>query len=331
MEARRLAVLAAVLAALSLAAVILHWLSVRETGDAVLASVAESRVSKLLIDREGVETALEREGDSWRMVSPARDAVDGNPVGDILNALLGVKLGPEVASDPASYADYSVHEASATRIRLYTADQAAPAFDGYFGKGALGADTLYLRLAARRQVYLASGVALYQIDRHPDEFRERNVTRIDRAALESISLRSDGREVEIRKSSTGWSVSGAEVSPDKLETAVDRVIGLRVGDFSDEAAIPGKTGLDRPAVDITIRGSARSTRLLVGSPKPGPKGFPSLYRYASVEGRPALLLVAASDLEIITDLLGLRRPTRPLAGNRPLGPDRSGPLGPMHP
>lgn len=298
--------LAAVLAAMGLASTILYWLSVRDTSASPLSKVLEARISKLQIDREGVSTVLEKEGDSWRMTSPTRDSVDSNPVSDILNALLGVRIGAEASSDPGSYPDYAVHEASATRLRLYTADSAAPVFDGFFGRAALGYDSLYLRLAALKPVYLASGVAPYQLDRKPDEFRERDITRVDRATLEAISLRAEGRDIEIRRSTSGFTVSGIEASPDKVETAVDRILGLRVSDFADAADTRAGAGLDRPGLEISIRGTARSTRLLVGKSKPGPKGVTSPYRFAEVSGRSALLLLSAADLESIVDLLGAR-------------------------
>ncbi|MFA6317982.1 MAG: DUF4340 domain-containing protein [Elusimicrobiota bacterium] len=310
MEARRLAALAAVLAALCLAAALLHWRSSADTSDAPLGRTSEASVVRLVMDREGTSIVLEREGDAWRMTSPVRDLADPNPVGDMLGALLGVRVGAEVSSEPSRYADYAVDEASATRMRLYTADSAAPVFDGWFGRKALGYDSLYLRLAARKAVHLASGVAPYQIDRHPDEFRERGITRIDRATLESVRLRSGDRQFEIRRSSSGFSVSGGEVSPDKAETAVDRILGLRVSDFSDAPATPKETGLDRPGLEISIQGTARSSRLTAGKPKPGPRGTPSPYRYAQVEGRPALLLVSSTDLEAVVDLLGGRQPAK---------------------
>ncbi|MBI5623023.1 MAG: DUF4340 domain-containing protein [Elusimicrobia bacterium] len=303
MDLRKLAILAAVLAGLCLAAVTLFWFSSRDTSDAPLAKAKAENVSKLQFDRAGVSTVLEREGDSWRLTSPVRDIADPNPVGDVVNALLGLRIGSEVSSEPSSYAEYAVDDASATRVRLYTSESAAPVFDGFFGRKALGYDSLYLRLSSRKPVHLASGVAPYQLDRHPDEFRERGLTRVDRATLESVSLRFDSRTLEIAKSSTGFVVSGAEASPDKVETAVDRILGLRAGDFSDAPTKPSETGLDKPAIEISVRGSARTTRLLVGRSKPGPKGAPSPYRYTQVEGRPALLLVSGADLQSIADLI----------------------------
>ncbi|MBI5208993.1 MAG: DUF4340 domain-containing protein [Elusimicrobia bacterium] len=307
MDLRRLAALAAVLACLSATATLLYWRSVRDEAKTPLEGVKPGAVSKLVIDRAGASLVLERDGDAWGLTSPIKDRGDANAVNDVLNAVLQLRLGAEAAGDPASYRDYEVDEGSATRLRLYASDQAAAVFDAYLGKAALGGDSLYLRLSREKPVYVASGLAPYQLDRKPSDFRDHGITRIDRTALASIGFQTDRRSIELSKSSSGWSAAGAEISPDKVELAVDRILALRVGDFIDDEVKAARTGLDKPSATVVIRDAVRTQTLRIGKPQELKGGQP-VYRYAQASGRTPVLLLSFTDVEAIVDLLGAGAP-----------------------
>ncbi len=306
----RLAALAGLLLALSAAGTYLSWRSRRAPPPVAAPAVKPAEAARLILSRPGVEIELRRVGDTWRLTRPVGDLADPNPVQDILEGLAALRVGTEVASDPASYPTYGLHEASATRVQVFSSAQAAAVLDGYFGKRALGHDSAYMRFSRERPVHVALGLADYQLERRADDFRERALVKFDRAELERIMIAAGTRRATLVKSTSGWTASGIKLAPDKAESLVERLAGLRVSVFAPESVTPSEHGLDQPALEAELSTKARRVLVRIGKPKPeGGKAKP-LYRYARVEGRDALLLIPVGDADAaINALRGAHRPS----------------------
>ncbi len=302
MTPKRIAALAGVLALLLAAAGLQVWRSGRLARLEPLKGLKETEVYRVEISRAGEAIVLERRAGSWRIAAPIPDSADQDACAGLVEALANLTLGTEVSRKPESYPDYELAESSATRIRLFTAGRAAPAFDGFFGKTAMGYDTLYFRSHAEKPVYLASGMARYYLEREAGDYRERALVKWDRGALTGLLLSSGDSTIELKKSSAGWAASGASLSPERIEAAVAAVSNLRLVDFSSATA--REAGLEKPSLAVLASKGEESLRVLLGKPRPEPKGQKPLTRYARLAGREAVGLVSVYDADSLLELFG---------------------------
>lgn len=295
----RIKLLAAVLAVSAAAAWALVWRSGRLERSQPLGAIKPVEVSRIQIERGGEEIVLERRAGAWKMLAPVQDEADSSLLDELVESLGKLTLGSQVSSEPASYADYDLTEASATRLRLHTRASAAPLFDGYFGKETLGEETLYLRLPREKPVYLATGLDGHALRRKAQEWRERALVSIKADLLESLKVRTEKISFEIKKSSAGWTASGASLPADKVGHMVRYLCDARVSEFSQRALPDKEAGLDPPLVSIEARSASRAARWRLGKARPEPKGQKPLYHYARAEGREGLFLVSVYDAQAI--------------------------------
>lgn len=265
-------------------------LSAVQAGDAV----------KILIDRAGESLALEKKEGRWMLTAPVSDIADSQAVGDLLGGLLQLRLGAEISRDAANYAAYDLTESRAARVRLYLASDAAPVFDGYFGKNALGYDSLYFRFSREKPVYFSSGVSPYHIGRSADDFRDHALAAIERDALRKIKISGQRGVFELTKSSAGWVSPNKTLPPEKVDSLISGLLKLKIADFPAANEPAGDTGLDKPFFSAELSGNVKTARFSIGKTRPG-KGKPAV-RYARIEGRDALVLVASPDVEALVKL-----------------------------
>jgi hypothetical protein len=264
-----------------------------------LTAIKPVEVSRVQIERRGEEIVLERRAGTWRMLAPVQDEADSSLLDELVESLGKLTLGSQVSGEPAAYGDYDLTEASATRLKLYTRVSAAPLFDGYFGKEAMGGETLYLRLPREKPVYLATGLDGYALRRKAQEWRERDLVSIKADMLETLKVRAGKTSFELKKSSAGWAASGASLPADKGEHLVRYLCDARVSEFVERALPDKEAGLDPPLVSVEARSASRAARWRLGKARPEPKGQKTLYHYARAENREGLFLVSIYDAQAI--------------------------------
>lgn len=300
---RKIAVLAGFLAALTAAALLIVWRSGRVERETPLRGIKPGEAVEIILERDSSKIVFERKGGQWRLTAPVRDEADQGAVDDLASGLRALTLGSEVSREVDNYVAYDLNESSATRVRLFVSGRAAASLDGYFGKAGLGYDSLYFRFAGEKPVYLTTGVAAYRLNHGAEDFRQRALFDIDRDAILRISARSADSSFEIAKTSGGWTSTPKGLASDKTEQAVSKLAALRAASFALGAETSAETGFDKPLLSVEISGSVKAAKFTVGKPRVEKSGKP-LYRYVRVDGRPAVLLVPAADVEAIIGLFG---------------------------
>lgn len=283
--------MACLLGALLAASGWLLVLSQKVTRTQPFAHINAVAVRRLLIDGPSQKIALEKNEDAWRLTAPISDLADPEPVEDIIAGLNGLTVGLEISRDASSYSDFEITESSATRVRLFAGESAASAVDVYFGKEALGYDSLYMRTARDNPVHLTTGLGSYRLRRSVDELRQRRLIILDKDAWRKVRL-TGTKTLELLKSSSSWTAAGRANASDAWEALLNRIAGLRVAEFASGSETPAATGLVKPSLTVEVSSALRAERLVVGKARAEKKG-PALYHYARVEGRPAVLISSA--------------------------------------
>jgi hypothetical protein len=277
---RKLAVLAGALALAALLAVSLARRSGRVDRARPLAGLPADSIRKITIDRKSGSITLEKEGTDWIMTAPVRDRADQDAAAALAHSLPELSLGAEVASEIESYPAYELDEDHAARARVYGGDP-APLLDGWFGKAALGYDSLYFRFAKEKPVYLSSGLGAFYLGRTAAELRDRSVAGLPKDSVAKIA---------VKKGAKTW-------TPGKDDELAAALLALRFADFADSAS-PKDAGLEAPAFTAELDTGARSETILVGKLRPEKTGKP-LYRFVRAEKRGVTGLVAAADVDAI--------------------------------
>ena len=243
-------------------------------------------VARVELSRQGAPSVvLERRAGSWRLRGAIDDLAAARPCDELLQSLSEMMIGTEVSKDPASYASYDLTEASATRVRVFTQNSAAPALDAYFGKAALGDDSLYFRKSREKPVYIEQGVGAGLLGRPADDYRERALFPEDMLPIRSVRLAAGGRTADLKKDGPEWITA----------------VNLRAADFLAEKLADAATGLDTPALVIEAAGPSQHARWLIGKARPEKNGKP-VYRYARSEARTSVALVSVRDADALLKL-----------------------------
>ncbi|MBI4375681.1 MAG: DUF4340 domain-containing protein [Elusimicrobia bacterium] len=303
---KRFLVLASCALILSGAAGLLLWRSSRPPkAQEPLKELDKGSVSRIEIRKGERSVSLESRDGSWRLAQPP-DGADPSACQELLTGLFRLSIGSRLSDDPSSYPDYELNDSSASRVRLFVQGKSEPVFDGYFGKTAMGHDSHYFRYESDKPVYIASGVDSYQMNRSANDFRQRQLSSIDLGSAGSIRLTYGNQAFELRKSSAGWSGS---LPKDRLDALISTLSALRVSDFGSGSEKVSETGLAKPLISVELQAGERKARWMIGKAKVAAKGEKPSYYYARVEGRDALLLLSAYDVDNILKSLAGKTPS----------------------
>lgn len=293
----KLAVLVGVLVALTGIATVLRWQARKTESLNPLDGVKPGTVVKMVVDRGAKTYSLEKTDGTWRLTDPVKDLADQEKAEVAVEQLLFLNLGSIVSRKPESYPNYELQEASATRMRLFVSDDPTPAFDGYFGKKGLGFNSLYFRFSREEPVYLTTGISPYALQKTAEHFRDRSLLRLDSGDLKSVSLKAGTTALKLRRSSATWKAEGRLMPAQSVDALISRLLALKAAEFSSEDP---KKAFAEPALTAEFESPALKARYTIGSLL---KSGEPRYHFARVDGRKALLLVAAEDVESILKLI----------------------------
>ncbi len=192
--------------------------------------------------------------------------------------------------DPAKKADYGLEPAQ-YRATLTIEGQEAPLV---IEAGRPAGDTYaYFRVAGRERdlVYKVSGADFEQIFYKGGEFFELPGVLVDKGEVDAIEYTTGGRTTKLAREGETWKVVEPKtelvMESDAIDNLVRTLISWKAEDYAD--APEGKS-LDAPVDKVIFRGPKIEHTIELGGETPA-KG-----RYARLDGRPQVLVMAASDV-----------------------------------
>ena len=296
---KRLGILAAIFLALCLAIAYFFSHSWTPAGKAPLAKIGNS-INVIDVSGPAGRITLRKNGSAWVMTSPVDDLADAEACGELIKSLSGLTVGESVAENPASYPQYDIEDDSATRVTLSAGNPPKTVFDAYFGKTAIGFNSIYLRWPHQKPVYLAEGLSRYMVSKTASDYRDREVFSVpqDSAAAVSVSL---GRALyAVEKSSSGWAFKASKRTPQEASALVDDLYSLRIANFPSPQTLKSKMGFSRPLISVDLSGGGEKEVLVIGHPvKPAMKKQPPAYDYAEVSGRDSAFYLNIYDVNAL--------------------------------
>jgi hypothetical protein len=145
-----------------------------------------------------VPVELKRSGGRWT-VNDYR--ADSSAVARFWESVATVEVGSLVGSNPANHPRLGVAADSAWTLDVETPDGARNLL---VGKSGTRYGTTYVRLPDAEGVYLLEGGLRPVITRSLDEWRNKQVARVDTSAVQTVEVEGDGGGWTIRRADSSW-------------------------------------------------------------------------------------------------------------------------------
>ncbi len=263
-----------------------------ERAGRLIASDAD-RVRRLTVLRpaeasgDGTETVImERDGESWRILSPVVSTGDRSAVGDLVSTISRAKS--ERAIDGIEdWSDYGLGHPELTVIVFPDSGKADTLLLGDVNPtGAF----LYVRRPGQDRVVLTDASLRSSLVRPLFELRDRSVLTFEREEVRRLEIRRPAGLLVIEKGDGGWEIrkpveAAAAAAP--VEELLNRIRWTEVKAFVDDSTVSrSRIGLDPPEVRLTVTAGPDSVRktLQLGTRRDGRV-------YASDGARPSVYLV----------------------------------------
>src|SRR3989442_1878761 len=178
---------------------------------------------------------IRRRDDKWRLETPIRDQADASLVNNLLldldswqkDAAISAK---EMEADKSKLADYGLAN---PKLRLKLLGPDAPP-EIFFGKDAALEGKMYVRFENSKETFLASPSIKKDIDKKPEEFRDRKLTDLITAQVSRVILKTPTGEMELEKKGDHWEILKPLRAPgddQKINDLIAQITTARIQQF----------------------------------------------------------------------------------------------------
>ena len=232
-------------------------------------------ITTLDVTKGGATTTIKNEGGIYKVTAPVSYPADQSTAKTAFEALGKMDVTDLVTQQPGKQGEFEVDDKSG--IRVVAKHDGKVLADLIVGK-VVGAGTM-VRPSGTNDVWRASGISKYTVDKGPADWRDKSITTFQTTDVEKLDVTGkDGAKLSLKKTGTKegsedkWDVVSSSVKIDKLDNSVPNGIvsslsNWKANDFSD-GATPSAAGLDAPALTVTVGlKGGKSVTALIGNKK----------------------------------------------------------------
>jgi Domain of unknown function (DUF4340) len=258
-----------------------------------------AQITNIEVTKGGLTTAIKKEGETYRVVTPVPYAADPAAAKAAFEALGKMDATDLVTDQTAKQAEFEVDDKSG--IRVLVKHDAETLADFLIGKS-VGSGTM-VRLPGKNEIWQANGISRFTFDKAPSDWRDKSISTFPVADAEKLEVSAKGgAKISLKKTGTKegnedkWQVVDSTVKIDKLDNAtannlVSTLSSWKANDFADGVK-PADAGLEPPALSVTVGlKDGKSVTVLLGRPK----GDDQLY--AKKSDAPQVFLVKKYNVE----------------------------------
>jgi Domain of unknown function (DUF4340) len=200
---------------------------------------------------------LRRRDNRWRLETPIKDQADSSLIDNLLWDLgnwqkEGTISAKEIDADKGKLAEYGLNRPK-LRLKLLGQDK-PPAI--LFGKDAALEGKMYVRFENSKETYLAGQSIKKDIDKKPEEFRDRKLTDLTTAQVSRVILKTPTGEMDLQKKDDRWEILKplrAAGDNQKIGDLIAQVTASRIQQFvADDHGDLRPYGLAEPRGAITL-------------------------------------------------------------------------------
>jgi hypothetical protein len=217
----------------------------------------QDKIDAIVILNGDEKIELRRRDDRWHLETPIKDQADSSLIDNLLRELgnwqkEGTISAKEIDADKSKLSEYGLNKPK-LRLKLLGEDK-PPAI--LFGKDAALEGKMYVRFENSKETYLAGQSIKKEIDKKPEEFRDRKLTDLIAAQVSRFILKTPTGEIELEKKGDHWEILKPLRAPgddQKIGDLIAQVTASRIQQFvADDHGDLHAYGLAEPRGAITL-------------------------------------------------------------------------------
>jgi Domain of unknown function (DUF4340) len=215
------------------------------------------KIDAIVILNGDEKIELRRRDNRWRLETPIKDQADSSLIENLLRDLgnwqkEGTISAKEIDADKSKLTEYGLNKPK-LRLKLIGQDKPPPIL---FGKDAALEGKMYVRFEDSKETYLAGQSIKKEIDKKPEEFRDRKLTDLIAAQVSRVILKTPTGEMELQKKGDHWEILKPLRAPgddQKIGDLIAQVTASRIQQFvTDDHGDLHAYGLAEPRGAITL-------------------------------------------------------------------------------
>jgi len=215
------------------------------------------KIDGIVILNGDEKTELRRRDNRWLLETPIKDQADSSLIENLLSDLEnwqkeGTISAKEIDADKSKLTEYGLNKPK-LRLKLIGQDKPPPIL---FGKDAALEGKMYVRFEDSKETYLAGQSIKKEIDKKPEEFRDRKLTDLIAAQVSRVILKTPTGEMELQKKGDHWEILKPLRAPgddQKIGDLIAQVTASRIQQFvTDDHGDLHAYGLAEPRGAITL-------------------------------------------------------------------------------
>src|SRR5436189_3485769 len=216
-----------------------------------------TKIDGIVIQNGDQKIEIRRRDNKWRLETPIKDQADGALVETLLSDLEnwpkeGTIPAKEIDADKSKLAEYGLHN---PKLKLKLLGQDRPP-EILFGKDAAMEGRMYVRFQNSKETFLAGQSVKKDIDKKPEEFRDRKLTDLKNVQVRRMGLKTPASEIELERKDTHWEILKplrARADDQKVNDLISQVTSAHIGQFvADDRGDLRPYGLAEPRGSITL-------------------------------------------------------------------------------
>jgi len=166
-----------------------------------------SKIDGIVIQNGDDKIEMRRRDNKWRLEMPIKDQADGSLIENLLSDLENWQKdatisAKEIEADKSKLNEYGLNKPK-LRVKLLGQDRPPEIF---FGKDAALEGKMYVRLDDSKETFLAAQTVKKDVEKKPEEFRDRKLTDLSTAQVSRVVLKSPVGEMELEKRNDHWEI-----------------------------------------------------------------------------------------------------------------------------
>src|SRR6266436_3405201 len=216
-----------------------------------------SKIDGIVLKNGDQQIEIRRRENKWRLETPIKDQADSALVENLLSDLEtwekeGTIPAKDIEADKSKLTEYGLNN---PKLKLRLLGQGRPP-EIWFGKDAALEGRMYVRLQNSKETFLARQSIRKDIDKKPEEFRDRKLTDLTTAQVRRITLKTPAGEMELEKKGEHWDILKplrARADDGKVGDLISQVTSARIQQFvADDRGDLRAYGLAEPRGSITL-------------------------------------------------------------------------------
>ncbi len=274
----------------------------RSVGEAPrpIAKLTADSFDTLDVTKNKVTTTLKKEGDAYRIVKPVVYAADKESAKTAFDTIAKMDFDNIISDQKARHTEFELGD-DGLRVTVKKGDKVLADFR--LGKSAN--QFTMLRVEGKDEVWAATNILKYQLDKTTTDWRDKTITNFDEKEAEKLQVSGkDGAKIVLTKpaptdagaANTDWQVVESTVKVEPFDKSVasgmaSQLASWKTNEFADSAK-PEETGLASPELTVTVglRNGKQQT-VLVGKKK-GDDDY-----YVKVADGPQIFLVKKYNID----------------------------------